>query len=110
LLAKQPSTKLKVYAVWFNMMTSDQRSQWPSKLITDSRVIHFWDEKKLLGNWYATFKEFSKGLGDVVWDAFFVYSSDSRWTDRPSGLIGWGSTIISHKNQLAEAVASSINR
>jgi hypothetical protein len=110
LLAKQPSAKLKVYAVWFNMMTSDQRSQWPSNLITDRRVTHFWDERRLLGNWYAKFKEFSKGPDAVVWDAFFVYSSDSRWTDQPSGLIGWGSTIISHKNQLAEAVASSFNR
>jgi hypothetical protein len=110
LLAKQPSAKLKVYAVWFNMMSSDQRSQWPSNLITDRRVTHFWDERKLLGKWYSTSKEFSKGPGDVVWDAFFVYGSDSRWTDQPSGLIGWGSTIISHKNQLAETVASSLNR
>ncbi len=92
------------------MMTSDQRSEWPSKLLTDARVTNFWDERKLLGNWYAKFKEFSKGTGDAVWDAFFVYSSDSRWTDRPSGLIAWGSTIISHKNQLAEAVASSLSR
>jgi hypothetical protein len=92
------------------MMTSDQRAEWPSKLLTDRRVTHFWDDRKLLGNWYAMFREFSKAPGDVVWDAFFVYNSDSRWTDHPSGLIGWGSTIISHKNQLAEAVAASLNR
>ena len=110
MLAKQPSAKLKVYAVWFNMMTSDQRSQWPSKLLTDSRVVHFWDDKKLLGNWYSMFKEFSKASGDAVWDAFFVYDSKSQWTDQPSGLIGWGSTIIGNKNRLAEAVASSFNR
>jgi hypothetical protein len=105
-----PSAKLKVYAVWFNMMTSDQREEWPSKLLTDRRVTQFWDDRKLLGNWYGTFKEFSTGSGKVVWDAFFVYDSDSRWTDQPSGLIGWGSTIISHKNQLAEAVAASLHR
>jgi hypothetical protein len=110
LLAKQPSAKLKVYAVWFNMMTSDQRSQWPSKLLTDSRVVHFWDDRKILGNWYATFKEFSKASGDTVWDAFFVYNADSMWTDQPSGLIGWGSTIIGNKNRLAEAVTSSLHR
>ena len=104
------SAKLKVYAVWFDMMTSDQRAEWPSKLLTDRRVTHFWDDRKLLGNWYATFREFSKGSGNAVWDAFFVYNSDSRWTDQPSGLIGWGSTIISHKNQLAEAVAASLHR
>jgi hypothetical protein len=110
LLAKQPSAKLKVYAVWFNMMSSDQRSQWPSIMLTDGRVTHFWDDRKLLGNWYAMFKEFSKASGDAVWDAFFVYGSGSRWTDQPSDLIGWGSTIISHKTQLAEAVAASLNR
>lgn len=92
------------------MMASDQRSQWPSRLLTDGRVTHFWDDKKILGNWYAAFKEFSKTSGDAVWDAFFVYNSHSLWTDRPSGLIGWGSTIISHKDQLADAVASSLRR
>ena len=73
-----PSAKLKVYAIWFNMMTSDRREEWPSKLLTDRRVTHFWDDKKLLGNWYAMSKEFSKGSGKVVWDAFFVYRFDSR--------------------------------
>lgn len=92
------------------MMSSDQRTEWPSKLLTDRRVIPFWDDRKLLGNWYAMFKEFSKGSGNVVWDAFFVYDSASRWTDQPSGLIAWGSTIVSHKNQLSEAVAASLRR
>jgi hypothetical protein len=110
LLAQHPSAKLKLYAVWFNMMKSDQRAGWSSKLLTDSRVIHFWDDNKLLGNWYATFREFSKGSGDTVWDAFFVYNADSTWTNQPSGLIGWGSTIISHKNQLAEAVTSALKQ
>ncbi len=99
-----------MYAVWFNMMNSDQRAEWSSKLLTDSRVTHFWDDNKILGNWYATFREFSKRSGDTVWDAFFVYNSDSMWTDQPSGLIGWGSTIIGHKNQLAEAVKSALKR
>ena len=99
-----------MYAVWFNMMTSDQRSQWPTGLLMDGRVTHFWDDKKLVSNWYATFKEFSKRPGDAVWDAFFVYSPDSRWTNQPSGLIGWGSTIISHKNQLADAVGVLLRR
>lgn len=90
------------------MMTSDGRAEWPARLLTDSRVTHFWDDNKLLGNWYATFREFSKGSGDTVWDAFFVYNADSRWTDKLSGLIGWGSTIIGHKNQLGEAVRSAL--
>ena len=92
------------------MMKSDQRTEWSSKLLTDRRVIQFWDENKLLGDWYAGFREFSKVPGRTVWDAFFVYSPDSTWTNQPSGLVGWGSTIISHKNQLAEAVTSAVRR
>jgi hypothetical protein len=110
LLAKEPSAKLKVYAVWFNMMKSDQRTEWSSKLLADRRVTQFWDDNKLLGDWYAAFRQFSKASGHTVWDAFFVYNADSTWTDQPSGLIGWGSTIISHKNQLAEAVTSALRR
>ena len=83
-----PSAKLKIYAVWFEMMTSDQRAEWPSKLLTDRRVTHFWDDGKLLGNWYATFKEFSKGSGKGsvgcvfrLWLRFKVDRS-AVWFDR----------------------------
>ncbi len=92
------------------MLPSDERSEWPAKLLTDERVTHFWDEKRVLGNWYRTFKEVSKGPDDVVWDAFFVYRTESVWTDQPSGLLGWGRPIITHKKQFLESVASSVKR
>ena len=94
--------------MWFNMMTSDQRSRCPSKILTDGRVAQFWDEGRVLGTWYGKSKNF--GSNDVVWDAFFVYGSQTKWADQPSGLIAWGSAIISNRTQLAEAVANSVGR
>ena len=32
-------------------MESDQRADWPSRLLTDTRVTQFWDDRKVLGNW-----------------------------------------------------------
>ena len=91
------------------MMKSDQRAEWSAKLLTDARVIQFWDDSRLLGNWYATFKEFSKGSGDTVWDAYFSYNADSTWINHPSGLIGWGTPIITHKTQFLESVVALLN-
>jgi len=38
ILEKNPNAKLKVYAVWFNMLASDDRSRWPQGLFSDPRV------------------------------------------------------------------------
>ena len=54
LLAKYPKADLRVYAIWFNMFPGDARSKWPPSLLTDHRVIHRWDEGKIVGMWYGS--------------------------------------------------------
>jgi len=49
LLERNSDPALRVYAVWFNMYPGDARGKWPAELLTDHRVVHYWDERRLLG-------------------------------------------------------------
>jgi hypothetical protein len=101
LLSKLPSATLRVFAVWSRTWPSDDRSTWPDTLLTDPRVVHFWDEGKLLGKCYGSQPEATARSQGIAWDAYFAYGADSVWGERPSQLAGWGSPIIRAKEQLA---------
>ena len=95
-----PDNDLKVYAVWYNMLASDAREKWPGKLLTDSRVEHYWDAEKIVGIWYGETVTV-KSEGHVEWDASFLYGSDSEWTETgPSHQISWGRTIVDSREHL----------
>jgi hypothetical protein len=111
LLDKYPHANLKVYAVWFSMMPNDSRAKWSANLLTDSRVIHRWDEPKAVGTWFAPrtdairpqlARDSAWGKGDVLWDAYLLYGADARWDDAPTGLIHWGRTIVAGRETLKE--------
>jgi hypothetical protein len=107
-LEKYPDADLRVYAIWFNMMPSDARDQWPPDLLTDPRVVHRWDEPKAAGTWYAErapamegrLTPASKWSGDVLWDTLLLYSRDARWEGEPTGLLSWGRTIVAARDDL----------
>ncbi len=101
LLAKHPDAELAVYAFWFDMLDSDSRSRWPKDLLTDRRVTHFWDEKKVVGRWFASHPDYG-GLygGPVLWDAYLLYDRNARWEKAPSDLVSWGFTIVRTRERL----------
>ncbi|HSR67597.1 MAG TPA: hypothetical protein VLU25_06615 [Acidobacteriota bacterium] len=100
ILEEHPEEELEVYAVWFNMLSSDSRSGWPEDLLTDPRVQHFWDESRIAGLWYGE-NVTKKQQGHVEWDAYFLYGSDAVW-DGEAEMISWGRTIVSTRAELKE--------
>lgn len=106
---------LRVYAIWFRMYAGDQRDRWPADALTDPRVLHYWDEEKVVGTWYA---QHLSGIVDrmapgsrgyeapVLWDAYLVYGPESQWHDGPDGLRRWGRTILGTGEGLREAVGA----
>jgi hypothetical protein len=112
LLDKHPDTDLRIYAVWFSMYPTDRRDNWPPDALTDRRVVHWWDEDKVVGRWYMqqvggmqdALAHGSAGFaGDVLWDAYMVYGPDASWESAPSHLRRWGRTILGTKADLREA-------
>ena len=119
LLEAHPQADLRVYAVWFNMFPTDLRERWPADALTDRRVVHWWDEEKRVGRWYAQQMDDIKDRlapgardagGTILWDAYLVYGPDARWDETPSGLRRWGRPIFATRESLEEEVGRLLTR
>ena len=109
ILAKNNSANLRVYVVWFSMIPSDSRSawNWTGGIFEDSRVTHFWDEKKKVGRFFAG-KDPETDDPDVVWDTFYLYGPEAQWLEKPEPLLVTGATVIDEFDKLKNGVASEV--
>ena len=115
LLERNSDPALRVYAVWFNMYPGDARGKWPAELLTDHRVVHYWDEGRLLGvrllvNLPTFLDRQAPGTlaleADALWDAFFVYAPGDPWKEPFPRPISWGYPIMVTRDHLLREVQS----
>ncbi len=99
ILQKYPSSNVRVYVVWFNMLPGDSRDLVDRKVLNDHRVANYYDPNRLVGSWFA---EHTGGSG-IVWDAYFLYGADASWTDVPGPLVSSGGSVIGSSEDLAVA-------
>jgi len=99
ILEKYPSSDVRVYLVWFNMLPGDSRNLVNRKVLNDHRVVNYYDPKRVVGSWFAE----HTGGGEIVWDAYFLYGPDASWTDQPGPLVSSGGTVIGSSEDLAAA-------
>lgn len=92
------------------MIPGDSRSKWnwTGGVFDDSRVLHYWDEKKKVGRFYAG-KDPESDDPDVVWDTFYLYGSDSKWTERPNRELASGMTVRSEFDSLKNTLLPLLN-
>jgi hypothetical protein len=104
LLEKHPTAILQVYVVWFSMIPTDARGawRWTGNVITDPRVVHFWDHQKVVGRWYAQHETPAEINPGIVWDAYFLYGPEAEWKVKPEPLISWGATVVDEFQTLEE--------
>ena len=103
ILDKNPAARLRVYAVWFDVLRGDSRQLVDLRALSDERVTNFWDEKKTVARWFSEHVMHERG---ITWDAYFLYGPDARWETTPEPLLSSGATVISSSEQLAAAVAA----
>lgn len=53
ILEEHPDSDLRVYVVWFNMLSGDSRSGWDQCVLSDPRATHLWDQKRLASRAFA---------------------------------------------------------
>ena len=70
--------------------------------VTDPRVSHFWDEQKLVGNWYSSNVLHREG---TTWDFYALYGPDATWGSEPPRAVSQGGTIITRHDQLQAAIS-----
>ena len=101
LLSNNPKLRIKVYAVWFDVLASDARDQWDPSIFSDPRVTQFWDGGRRTGDWFA-----SKVTGQraFAWDAYFLYGPASRWVTIPTELLASGSPVIAGTREITRSL------
>ena len=100
ILQKKPSADLEVYAVWLPILNGDLARGPRPDLITDSRVTHYWDPNKSIGEWFGNLQ----GSGRVAWDVFFLYGGEATWKKKPGPLLEWGYPVIRQAEKLKKAI------
>ncbi len=100
ILEKYPSSGVRVYVVWFNMLPGDSRNLVDRKVLNDRRVVNYYDPDRVVGTWFA---QHSEGGGGIVWDAYFLYGADASWLAEPGPLVSSGGSVIGSSSDLAQA-------
>jgi len=101
ILERNPSSTVRVYVVWFNVLAGDSRNLVDRRVLNDPRVSNYYDPKKTVGSWFAN-QSNGRG-GGIVWDAYFLYGPDATWETEPGPLLSSGSTVIGSSGDLAAA-------
>src|SRR5262245_28949874 len=99
------------------MFPGDSRERWPSDLLTDARVVHYWDEQRSIGRLYFLNlpRMWDKRVGQVVpsddlilWDAYLLYPADAVWGEQSPETISWGATILATRDRLKLDLAETL--
>ncbi len=108
-LDRHPAARLKVLAVWFNMVPGDSRRLLDTSVLSDPRVTYFWDHGKVVGRWFA--RHVTK-RPDITWDVYFLYGPESRWDLEPRPLVSMSSatSVIASVSQLQQAIQPFLSR
>lgn len=105
-LGKHEAADVAVFVIWEPMMSTDSRDRWRPSLIEDPRIQEFWDEQQVLGKFLAEALPDSPKLGDVAWDALYIFDGEAKWDEAPGPVIRCGTPIVQDKEGLLEATAS----
>jgi hypothetical protein len=100
ILQKYPTSSVRVYVVWFDMLAGDSRQLVDTQVLNDPRVTNFYDPKRTIGSWYSQHVDREHG---IVWDAYYLYGPDASWAAEPGPLLSSGRTVIGSSADLAAA-------
>ena len=77
--------------MWVSAFPDDSKIRWPKDLLLDPRVVHLWDNEKVLGNLYQ--EQFGLKQNEtpgVLWDVYVLYDAAAMWKDIPPKPTSWG--------------------
>jgi hypothetical protein len=103
ILEQNPRADLRVFAVWVPFLGGTEAAADVSRrVLSDDRVIQFWDGSALTSDWFASNVEHGPG---PAWDVYYLYGPDTSWTDVPGPLVSSGNTIIGSGSSLKDAIS-----
>ncbi len=100
-----------MHAVWYAMYPGDARDRWRRDLLTDARVVHWWEERRFFGRQVLVDLRSYRQVrapgsrdfqGEILWDAYLLFDRTARWEQSPKGLVSWGYTVMTTREALAD--------
>ena len=85
------------------MYPGDKRSRWSPKHISDPRVMHYWDEKKIVGKWLVD-QQIVDYADEILWDAYLLFGPEASWNETPRTLNTWGRPVYPNRKRLAASL------
>jgi hypothetical protein len=73
----------------------------------DTRVMHFWDDERVIGQWIA--KEID-GYEGISWDTYYLFGPDATWETIPSPMMGSGGTIYGEREALKAQIDTLLEK
>jgi hypothetical protein len=101
------------------MYPGDARAKWPAGLLTDARVVHWWDEPRAVGALYLSQLPAMMGrraaatlppIADAMWDTFFLYPAGDLWQQPVPLPLVWGYPIMVTRDQLLSEIEALLGR
>ena len=102
ILEESGTSNLRVYAVWLPFLGgTPQAAGVAQRVLSDPRVVHYWDGAEATSDWFAENVEHGAG---PAWDVYYLYEPDAQWMDVPGPLTSSGGTIIGRSSELKEEI------
>lgn len=94
-----------MYVVWLPTRPTDtaESSEAMSAVIADPRVIQYWDQERVVSEWYK--ERVDPDGGYVLYDTYFLYDGNAEWEPAPDTFTRWGGTIFGEREALETALA-----
>lgn len=83
-LEKVDSDRLKIFAVWFGLLDSDNReaAEFATTFLNDPRVVNYWLPDRSLGDLYGQILEFPSTYAyKVAVDVYLLFDEKVEWRD-----------------------------
>ena len=85
------------------LLATDSRDAWQRRRVSGA-AAQFWDGDRVVGTYLADEDLGGLGSSGIVWDAWFLFSADATWNERPAGLVASGSPVITSTATLEDAL------
>ena len=108
ILDKEPSQKLRVYAVWLNQRSTDERDEIDESILADPRVTQYWDQEGITGTYFAETDLGGLGYSGFVYDVYYAFGPDATWSNEPEPLASSGAPVLYEGERLLATLEAQL--
>ena len=99
---------MRIYAVWLNQRSTDERDEIDEATLADERVTQYWDGEGVTGTYFAENDLGGLGYSGFVYDVYYVFGPHAKWADEPGPLAASGGPVLYDGDELLAAIRAQL--